>query len=120
MLDVTQNGTAVRIKSGLSDGERSYLLGGKTGTGDHREQTTRRGKGVSSQVKNRSANFMFYLGENFFGTVTLFVPGKEAAKFSFTSSLAVQILKHLEPALAPMLKRGRVEAEARVKNLEVS
>jgi membrane peptidoglycan carboxypeptidase len=111
MLDVTQNGTAVRIKSGLSDGERSYLLGGKTGTGDHREQTTRRGKGVSSQVKNRSANFMFYLGENFFGTVTLFVPGKEAAKFSFTSSLAVQILKHLEPALAPMLKRGRVEAE---------
>lgn len=116
MLDVTQNGTAVRIKNGLSDGERSYLLGGKTGTGDHREQNTRQG---TSQVKNRSANFMFYLGENFFGTVTLFVPGKEAAKFSFTSSLAVQILKHLEPALAPMLKRGRLEAEMRSKGLEV-
>jgi membrane peptidoglycan carboxypeptidase len=110
MLDVTQNGTAVRIRQGLSDGERSYLLGGKTGTGDHREMIARRGKGVVAIVKNRSANFMFYIGDYFFGTVTLFVPGGDAADFSFTSSLAVQILKYLEPALAPMLRRGSLES----------
>jgi membrane peptidoglycan carboxypeptidase len=120
MLDVTQAGTAVRIKDGLSDGENRYLFGGKTGTGDHRQTTHRRGGGTVSEVKNRSANFTFYLGENFFGTITLFVPGSDAAKFSFTSSLAVQIMKQLEPALAPMLRRGRKDAMLRAGGLEIA
>jgi hypothetical protein len=62
---------------------------------------------------------MFFIGDNFFGTLTIFVPGLAAAKYSFTSSLSVQILKYLEPAIAPMLRRGRLEAKLRETGLEL-
>jgi len=35
--------------------------------------------------------------------VTAYVPGPEAARFSFTSGLAVQLLKVLEPELRPLI-----------------
>ena len=40
----------------------------------------------------------------FYGTVTAFVPGKASATYKFTSSLAVQVLKGLEPQLVPLQK----------------
>ena len=46
-------------------------IGGKTGTGDHRYQTY--GKGgqlIDSRVVNRTATFVFYLGDRYFGTLT--------------------------------------------------
>jgi hypothetical protein len=58
---------------------------------------------VSSRVVNRAATFTFYVGDRFFGTVTAFVPGAQAAGYDFTSALPVQIMKELEPALRPLL-----------------
>jgi hypothetical protein len=54
-------------------------------------------------VVNRTATFVFYLGDKHFGTFTALVPGREAEKYQFTSSLTAQILKNLLPRLQPIL-----------------
>jgi hypothetical protein len=43
------------------------------------------------------------IGDRFFGTVMVFVPGNGAGTYEFTSSLAVQVFKELQPALRPIL-----------------
>jgi hypothetical protein len=40
---------------------------------------------------------VFYIDDRYFGVLTVFVPGKEAGDYSFTSSLPVAILKLLAP-----------------------
>jgi membrane peptidoglycan carboxypeptidase len=105
LFDVVKKGTAIR-------GSRSFLradgveipLGGKTGTGDHRYEIY--GKGgvlIGSRVMNRTATFVFMIGDRYFGTITAFVPGPDAAQYEFTSSLPVAILKGLAPKLMPLL-----------------
>ncbi|MGH2877974.1 MAG: hypothetical protein ACRDLV_17110, partial [Solirubrobacteraceae bacterium] len=54
---------------------------------------------------NRTAAFVFFIGDRFFGTVLAFVPGKEAANYHFTSALAVQVLKDLTPSFLPVLDK---------------
>ena len=49
---------------------------------------------------NRTATFVFYIGDHHFGTLTAFVPGAEAADYRFTSALPAQILKTLAPTVA--------------------
>jgi len=49
---------------------------------------------------------VFYLGDNHFGTLTAFVPGKAAEGFRFTSALPVQVLKGMAPILGPYLEPG--------------
>ena len=49
---------------------------------------------------------MFFLGENHFGTLTAFVPGRSAEAFTFTSALPVQVLKGMAPILMPYLEPG--------------
>src|SRR5947208_4427461 len=79
-------------------------VGGKTGTGDNRFERFAKGGGItSSRVVDRTATFVFFLGDRFFGTVTAYVPGPDAARFHFTSALAVQLLKGLEPELRPLI-----------------
>ncbi len=79
-------------------------LGGKTGTGDNRISTFARGGGlIASRPIDRTATFVFFLGERFYGTVTAYVAGPQAGQYSFTSALAVQLLKVLEPALRPLI-----------------
>jgi hypothetical protein len=55
---------------------------------------------------NRTATFVFYLGPNHYGTLTAFVPGRDAERFTFTSALPVQVLKGMAPLLAPYLQPG--------------
>jgi hypothetical protein len=55
-----------------------------------------------SRAVNRSATFVFFIGDRFYGTLTAFVPGAAAADYKFTSSLSAQILKHLLPTLKPL------------------
>jgi len=50
--------------------------------------------------------------DRFFGTVTAYVPGQDAARFHFTSALAVQLLKGLEPELRPLIGSPEVVAQA--------
>ena len=61
---------------------------------------------LTSQARNRTATFVFYLGEHHFGTLTAYVPGSESDKFNFTSALPVQVLKGMEPILRPYLNAG--------------
>jgi hypothetical protein len=102
---VVQSGTAVRLAGVLKGPAGQPLtIGGKTGTGDHRyERFGKGGELLESRVVNRTAAFVFYLGERYFGTLTALVPGEQAGRFSFTSSLTTQILKSLLPQLQPHL-----------------
>ncbi len=104
LIRVVENGTARRARGGLvmSDGT-VILLGGKTGTGDNRVKVAGTGgRLVESRVTNRTAAFVFMIGDRFFGTVMVFVPGRIASQYEFTSSLAVQVFKDLQPALKPL------------------
>lgn len=79
-------------------------VGGKTGSGDNRFETFTRFGGVrSSRVVNRTATFVFYIGDRYFGVLTAFVPGQEADKYHFTSALPVTVLKLLAPTFTPQL-----------------
>jgi hypothetical protein len=86
-------------------------VGGKTGTGDNRyEVHAPGGRTIDSRVINRTATFVFVIGDRFFGTVTAFVPGPEAASYRFTSSLPVQIFKDLGPLLVSLVERSQQPA----------
>jgi membrane peptidoglycan carboxypeptidase len=102
---VVEGGTAARLAGALKDPSgQPITIGGKTGTGDHRYQSY--GKGgqlLESRVVNRTATFVFYLGDRYFGTLTALVPGEQAGQFGFTSSLTAQMLKTLLPKLQPHL-----------------
>lgn len=114
LLRVVNSGTARRVKDTyLGTDGKPLLVGGKTGTGDHRfDVVGAGGQIVSSRVVNRAATFVFYLGDRFFGTVTAFVPGAQAAGYEFTSALPVSVLKEMEPLLRPLVE-GRAAAPAR-------
>lgn len=106
MIDVVENGTARRLHGGF-DFENGIKvdIGAKTGTGDHRKKTfDRRGNLVKSEVVNRTATVMFFVGDRLFGNLTIFVQGPEAEGYSFTSSLPSQLLKALAPALRPLME----------------
>lgn len=105
LTDVVNNGTARTLRGVfVGSGGAPIEVGGKTGTGDNRFHTyDRHGRLIHSRVVSRSATFMFFLGDKYFGTLTAYVAGDDAAKFQFTSALAVQILKHLAPTLNPLL-----------------
>jgi membrane peptidoglycan carboxypeptidase len=106
LSQVVEAGTARRLHGSfqLADGT-PLVLGGKTGTGDNRiESTTRGGHVLSSRAMNRTATFVFYLGPRHFGTLTAFVPGQAAEGFRFTSALPVQVLKGMAPILTPYLE----------------
>ncbi len=105
LAQVVESGTAVRLAGVLKDPAGNRLtIGGKTGTGDHRfERYGKGGQLLESRVVNRTATFAFYLGDRYFGTLTALVPGEQAGRFGFTSSLTAQILKTLLPQLQPHL-----------------
>ncbi len=107
LIGVAENGSARRIHGAFlrSDGT-PVVVGGKTGTGDNRHETYgRNGQRLESRVANRSAVFVFFLGDRFFGTITAYVPGQKAAGYGFTSSLPVQVLKIMAPTLKPMIEK---------------
>jgi hypothetical protein len=81
------------------------------------------GRLIESRVINRTATFVFLIGDRFFGTVTAFVPGEAAADYGFTSSLPVQIFKELAPAFSALLAEAPIPdlvAEARSRPLPES
>jgi membrane peptidoglycan carboxypeptidase len=105
MVNVVENGTAVRARGALiaPDG-RKAVVGGKTGTGDHRFKTFGPGgKLLESRVVNRTATFVFLIDDRFYGVITAYVHGPDAAAFAFTSSLPAQLFRMLAPTLSPLL-----------------
>ncbi|HTZ37397.1 MAG TPA: transglycosylase domain-containing protein [Stellaceae bacterium] len=105
LTGVVAEGTAARLRGAYIAPDGSALpVGGKTGTGDNRFDRFGAGGGmISSRAVDRTATFVFFLGDRFFGTVTIYVPGPDAGQFHFSSALAVQLLKVLQPELAPLL-----------------
>jgi hypothetical protein len=98
LAQVVQSGTAVRLSGALKVGDKPLLVGGKTGSGDNRFETVGHGGQIlSSRPVDRTAVFVFYIEDRYFGVITVFVPGKEAGDYGFTSSLPVAILKLLAP-----------------------
>jgi membrane peptidoglycan carboxypeptidase len=107
LIQVVEKGTARRAQGGVRLSDGTFIpVGGKTGTGDNQFKVF--GKGgypISSHSVNRTAAFAFVIGDRFYGTVLAFVPGKSAEDYEFTSSLAVQIFKDLEPTIKQLLER---------------
>jgi len=107
LAGVVNTGTAVRARGVFfaADG-KPLAIGGKTGTGDNRFESF--GPGhllIEDRMVDRTATFVFFLGDRLYGTVTAFVPGAQAANYHFTSSLAVALLKALAPELQALIER---------------
>jgi membrane peptidoglycan carboxypeptidase len=118
LMGVVKNGTANGLRGAYIDVEGTPMpVGGKTGTGDNRLDTFASGGWVtSSRPVDRTATFVFFLGDHLYGTVTAYVAGAQATRYDFTSELAVQVLKVLQPALMPLIRSPRGnEAHAAVE-----
>jgi membrane peptidoglycan carboxypeptidase len=115
--EVVAIGTAKRVKSAFVGADGNVILvGGKTGTGDQRfDVYGAGGRLIESRFVNRSATFVFNIGERFFGSMTAYVHGPDAAHYDFTSALPVQLLVALSPTLMPM-----IDPEAAVKQKELA
>lgn len=102
---VVEGGTASRLNGIYTDAEGKPLsVGGKTGTGDHRKEVWGAGgRLIESKFISRAAVFTFFIGERFFGVITAYVNGDNAGSYHFTSSLPVQIMRHLKPTLSPLI-----------------
>lgn len=105
LIDVVQRGTGRRIHGKMRDalGE-PLVVGGKTGTGDHRLKLYEGSRLVGSRQINRTATFAFLLGDRFFGTLTVFVEGDAAENFRFTSALPSTLLTKLYPLIRPLIE----------------
>lgn len=109
MRDVVDNGTARALRPFFQKAAGSagppLVLAGKTGTGDHRHQSfSPSGALTASRAISRTANFVFTIGERFYGTVTIHVGEPYAARHSFTSGLAVRLLGGLAPDIVAALQ----------------
>lgn len=106
LTSVVDGGTAKRLADGMTfpDGHALPVYG-KTGTGDQRFNVYAPGaRLIESRKVNRSATFVFVIGDRFYGTLTAWVHEPYAARYSFTSALAVQLLKSMAPVLQPLLE----------------
>ncbi len=105
LAGVVENGTARRLKGLFVDAQgKPVQVGGKTGTGDHRMKSYGAGgRLIGDTAVNRNALFTFYIGDRFFGVILAHVGGNKAEGFEFTSGLATQLLKIIQPALTPLL-----------------
>ncbi|MET3134080.1 membrane peptidoglycan carboxypeptidase [Oxalobacteraceae bacterium GrIS 1.11] len=104
--EVVSDGTARRVKNAFVKADGSVIpVGGKTGTGDQRfDVYGAGGRLIESRFVNRSATFVFNIGERFFGSMTAYVRGPGAKNYDFTSALPVQLLVVLAPKLMPLIE----------------
>lgn len=110
---VVEDGTARRLQGSFTlEGDAPLVMGGKTGTGNNRIETVARsGQVIDSRARNRTATFVFHLGEHHFGTLTAYVAGSHSDDFRFTSALPVQVLKGMEEILRPYLLAGEGQCQ---------
>jgi hypothetical protein len=120
MLDVVERGTATSILGAFvvpGKGAAPLPVAGKTGTGDQRLQVYGPGgRLIASRSVARSATFVFTLGERYFGTVTVHAREPYAARYSFTSALAVRVLRYLAPQVTAMATPGSEQALLRCRD----
>src|SRR3546814_837088 len=115
LVDTVESGTARRASHSFraADGT-AMVVGGKTGTGDNRtDQYARGGRVIGSVTRSRTATFVFFIGDRWYGTVTAHVEGADAARYRFTSALPTQLFKSLTPILEPLVQRPPTPARGR-------
>ncbi len=107
MLGVVANGTGRRAFHSVVLKDGTFIpVGGKTGTGDNRLHIYgQSGAEIGSKATSRTAAFVFFIGDRFFGTVVAFVPGAEAGSYRFTSALPVQVFTRLMAEVRPLVGR---------------
>jgi hypothetical protein len=66
---------------------------------------------IAERKVERTATFVFTLGDRYFGTIVAYVREPHAAHYRFTSALPVQLLKSMAPQLLPMLQRDGCAAD---------
>jgi membrane peptidoglycan carboxypeptidase len=108
LAEVVNRGTAHRLNGVfMNDDGVPTAIGGKTGSGDNRiESFARGGHLLSSRAVSRTASFVFYLDEHWFGVVTASVSGPGAEEYNFTSSLPLAVVKRLAPTLSTALREA--------------
>jgi len=109
MQNVVELGTARRAFGSVKLSDGTVLpIGAKTGTGDNRSHTvTARGGVISSEVKSRTATLVYTIGDRFYGAMTAYVEGPEAADYKFTSGLMTQTMKAvISTTITPVLDRA--------------
>jgi membrane peptidoglycan carboxypeptidase len=107
---VVESGTARRLNGAFHDAEGTTIaVGGKTGSGDNRYETfARDGHLLSAHPVSRTAVFVFYLGEHWFGVITASVAGPQSGSYTFTSSLPLAALKLLAPAFSAAVHHEQI------------
>jgi membrane peptidoglycan carboxypeptidase len=118
MAEVVEQGTARRLNGVFrSPNGESIKIGGKTGSGDNRFGTFNRwGDVITSRATNRTAAFVFYIGDRYFGVITAYVQGRDAENYHFTSALPVAVLKLLAPSL---MSRGEKKGPESIPSEEI-
>jgi len=108
LAEVVERGTAIRVRRAfVDDNGLPIRIGGKTGSGDNRIEHFAGGRRLtSSQATSRTAGFVFYLGDRWFGVITASVSGAQSAQYEFTSSLPLAVLKLLAPAVNDAIRDG--------------
>lgn len=106
MIDVVEEGTARRARGAVRAPDGTVLpIGGKTGTGDNRYRVfAPGGRLLESRSVNRTSTFVFFIGDAYYGVINAYVPGAEADRYHFTSSLPSQILRELAPAIEDLIR----------------
>jgi membrane peptidoglycan carboxypeptidase len=113
LVATATSGTARRIGQVENPNGAPIIVGGKTGTGDHRKRFfDSRARQTSEQVVNRTATFAFFVGDRFYGVITAHVAGPDAANYGFTSGLPVEIFKLLQPTLLTMIDQPGTPAQS--------
>jgi len=108
MVATVTRGTARRALGAVRAANGSPLLiGAKTGTGDNRFRVMGRdGLAGEDRAIDRTATVVFFIGDRLYGTITAFVSGAAADRYTFTSSLPLRILTMLGPTLEGLLAEG--------------
>ena len=114
LAEVVQSGTARRVAGAFQEpGGKPIVVGGKTGSGDNRFDTfASRGRLISSRPVSRTAAFVFYVGDRYFGIITASVAGKAAGQYQFTSALPLTVLRLLAPQINARAPRDVVASPA--------
>jgi membrane peptidoglycan carboxypeptidase len=118
--DIVELGTARRLAGSFINPDGTIIFaGGKTGSGDNQVKTFNRYGGLqSATAKNRTATFVFYIGDRHFGVITAFVAGPKTKNYSFTSALPVSILKLLAPTLNEHFAAKKQALQVSVPNVQ--
>ncbi len=114
LIGTVREGTARRALGAVrTPDDREVVIGGKTGTGDHRFKTFGPGgQLIEERIVSRSAAFVFFVGDRYFGIVTAYVPGTRAAGYEFTSALPVQLFATLAPMMLDDLQNPHVPQQS--------